>query len=59
MRFIYTFDPEIVASLFSMGYELIYFNESEERPMWVFDNPSGTDPEIEGHLYVPSDTITF
>ena len=58
MRFIYTFDTATVAMLLDMGYTLIFDNGSEEHPMWVLDNPSGADPELEG-LYALSDTITF
>ena len=59
MRFIYTFDAAIVVTLLDNGYTLIYSNESRDHPMWVFDNPSGTDPEIESHMYALSDTINF
>jgi len=59
MRFIYTFDAVIVAMLLEKAYTMIYSNGSQQHPMWVFDNPSGTDPEIEGGLYALSDTINI
>jgi len=55
MRFIYTFDEKTKDALLALGYVLLYSSDSK----WVFDNPSGDDPEIEGHLYAQSYTITF
>jgi len=55
MRFIYTFDVATKDALIELGYELLYSNESK----WVFDNPSGVDPELADCLYALSYTITF
>ena len=59
MRFIYTFDAKTKDALLALGYVLLYSNKEESRPKWVFDNPSGADPELEGHVYALSYTITF
>jgi len=59
MRFIYTFDAATKDTLLEQGYVLLYSNEEESRPKWVFDNPSGADPELEDHEYALSYTITF
>jgi len=58
MRFIYTFDAKTKDALLGLGYVLLYSSDTEP-PKWVFDNPSGIDPEIEGCLYALSDKITF
>ena len=55
MRFIYTFDAATKDILMERGYVLLYSSDSK----WVFDNPSGDDPEIEGCSYALSYTITF
>ena len=55
MRFIYTFDTATKDALADLGYTLLYSNDAK----WVFDNPSGTDPELEDFLYTLSYTITF
>jgi len=59
MRFIYTFDAKTKDVLLALGYVLLYSNEADSRPKWVFDNPSGADPELKGHVYALSYTITF
>ena len=58
MRFIYTFDEKTKDALLALGYVLLYSNETD-CPKWVFDNPSGADPELEDHAYALSYTITF
>ena len=55
MRFIYTFDAATKDILMERGYVLLYSSDSK----WVFDNPTGDDPEIEGCSYALSYTITF
>jgi len=55
MRFIYTIDAATREILLERGYTQLCSNGS----IWVFDNPSGVDPEIEGHLYALYNTITF
>jgi len=59
MRFIYTFDEATKDTLLEQGYALLYSNGLEQHPVWVFDNPSGDNPEIEGLSYALSSTITF
>ena len=59
LRFIYTFDAATKDAFLELGYVLLYSNGPEQHPMWVFDNPSGIDPEIEGLSYALSSTITF
>jgi len=59
MRFIYTFDVKTKDALLALGFALLYSNGLEQHPMWVLDNPSGVDPEIEGLSYALSSTITF
>jgi len=59
MRFIYTFDEKTKDVLLALGYVLLYSNEADNHPKWVFDNPSGADPALEDHAYALSYTITF
>jgi len=59
LRFIYTFDAAAKDALTELGYTLLYSDDSESRPKWVFDNPSGADPELADHVYALSYTITF
>ena len=56
MRFIYTFDEKTKDALLALGYVLLY---TDSHPKWVFDNPTGDDPELEDHAYALSYTITF
>jgi len=55
MRFIYTSDPAAKDALTELGYTLL----CSARSMWVFDNPSGADPDLTDPSYALSDTITF
>jgi len=55
MRFIYTSDPAAKDVLLALGYTLLHSAGS----MWVFDNPSGSDPELGELAYALSDKITF
>ena len=59
MRFIYTFDEKTKDVLLALGYVLLYSDGLEQHPIWVFYNPSGSDPEIESLSYALSNTITF
>ena len=55
MRFIYTFDVATKDTLTELGYVLLYNSDAK----WVFDNPSGVDPELADCVYALSYTITF
>lgn len=59
MQFIFTFDAIAKDALAEQGYALLYTNGVESRPMWVFHNPSGTEPEMDGLPYALSDTMIF
>lgn len=45
--------------MMELGYVFLYSNGLTRHPMWVFDNPLGVDPEIEGLSYALSNTMTF
>ena len=55
IRFIYAIDVATRDVLLERGYTQLCSNGA----IWVFDNPSGVDPEIEGHQYALYNTITF
>jgi hypothetical protein len=55
VRFIYTSDARTKDVLLEQGYALLHSNDL----LWVFDNPTGADPAIAGHLYALSDTLIF